>query len=936
MTTTAINQLYLKLDETTERSIYSATEIDLGYAAARDKNNTISADTIRISGEISISAKAVKLYCRHLICSGGALINTSGHNARNSFSPGMPPQQPDSPGRNGLDGKAADDGGDAGNVTILAEKITGNLRIRAVGGNGGRGQDGEDGCEGEPGTPGSSDVPAVEVEAYDSSSIPEYAIHACDAPPGGKGGNGGRAGMSGKGGNGGRVRVNTKVPLTLGQVSIAANAGSPGPLAKPGNIGLGGRSTTPGRQEVKICENIPSGRYGNDKRVCEFSHWVYGRQLRRGTDGDYFPAIPPGPSISPAPNTDSLSGAELAAGFNNLLLDMLCWKVEDDYRQSGGIVDSEFITRLNFLIEVCNADLAPNAGKKTVLAKVYALKRKAEMNLDYYGYSLEDAPLLSYETYANLIGRDLISQLGRVEDHYHLALDKSQSAEKRRQEITQAINEAELIGTQLATTIETNIESAQYLNKKIKGLEEAVSQARYVLELAHHELERAVKDGSGQGCDLGRILTAAMVIYASYQTGAAAFGGMSGAFDTIVTNLIFDDSLKKLFQNREGYHAQYKSIQGGYNSIQDSMSKIGAELDALGPQPPQPLPSLAMEKGHFDQVAAQFAQFAAAAGYKNAGYAFLRSVEARNQSVVDYNAALLRLLELQARLFANKDAVNALRTQLSAGYNPELALIFNLLTRIYRDTMTFVGSCVHAERKALAYATNEPVMAPISELSTATLVDTHAKTTTAWLAAKNRFKKRKTREFVLDLFDFIDKPKSDSIADSLSSANAGASKDESEPDSLARFKNTGELVFFIRRDHEKYAYKFKNMPGLRLMNIELLLQGVVVRPDAPFTGGEIYWKLKQGGREEVYRPDGSMVNFRHMPVSVGGSLMVDGSPGTTDPGFTEDELYFGLSPFASWHLSIIDFSYFNFSNLKGAQLKVKGSYVEETNVEATN
>jgi hypothetical protein len=919
--TTAVNQLYHRYDDATGRYIISAVGdvenyVDLKEALARDRATFIYADTIKLTGAVSSSAHGVTLYCRRFIAGPGAIIDTSGINGAPSYPAGLPPHQGGVPGQSGNDGKPGGSGKKAGPVTIYAQQISGKLQIKATGGDGGRGEDGEDGFTGEQGPRGEI-LPDQEYEAEDNRPDVD---ERCHGKKGGTGGNGGRAGLSGKGGDGGDVLVAARTALAAGQVTVVNTGGKAGDTAKPGKRGEGGPGGSRGSHWIKACTTITNGR---THRSCTRVAELFGREGKQGDPGESFDAVPVQAGRDGEPKTPvrALAAAEFAPSFKGVFVEMLCWSVEDDYRKSGGVVDEAFAARLNFLIEICEADPAPGAEKGSVLAKAYALRRKHEIGLDFYGYSIEDAPLLSYETYADFIGESLFTQLETVERNYRSVFDVAQDADQKRKAIKDAVDDAKKTIRQLSDTRDAAIVMAQESSANVAKIQASVDQARRVLEGAKTELERAILTGSGQSCDLGNVLTAALAIYAAYQTGVGAFGKVTGAWDKIVTTLAFDDTLKKLFDDRAVFQKELKVMEGGFNGVQDAMNKIGAEVNALGPQQ-RNLPNLVLQKQHFDKIAAQFAGFAAAAGYREAGYAYLKAVEARNQAIVDYNAAVLRVLQLQAQVIAAKHALDALETKLTAEYDPADAMIFALLTRIYRETLSFAGAFVHAERKALAYALNTPAIAPLSELNASTLVYARMQTMGAWKAAKEKFKvRRRAQNIVIDLRDFSHEP---------AERPPDAPPDWKPPaDAWENFKATGNLVFFLRREHPKYSRPFKRLPGLRFERVELLLEGVTAKPGAAFQDGQLYWFLRQSGQEEVYRADGTMVRFRHNSVRVDGSLALGGGAPLIEPSFIEDGRYFGLSPFSGWHLTIDEFDQFDFSNLSGAQLRFGGSYVQD-------
>ena len=947
--TAAINQLFHSENAHGSRVIRSALEINLLEVLSRDQPTVVYADQIRVRGSISSAGHSITLYCRQLLVDNGATIDTSGSNGRTE--PGFRKITPDVPGAHGESGSNGDDGSAAGAVTIIAKEIIGLLVIRAVGGNGGRGQDGGHGRDGQPGTNG-VDAGRVDVK---NSPIPNAADSRCDAGPCGRGGDAGPPGKSGDGGPGAVVLVKTFVPVATGHLTVKNVGGKPGETPSPGDRGLAGPPGTPGKQDIYYCtmhaepnpreprprepnmqsdqesrtcpiimpvecltmENLVSPKNVSTPLTirweCEYLKTLTGKGSGPRNHGSQASAVAAGAGADG--NTDwlkRLSPADLAKSFQGTIIEMLCWATEDDYRQRGGILNQELGGRLEFLFEICNFDPSPDSLKQEILARVFNLKRKAELGLDLYGYSLEDAPLLSYETYSSHIAADLFAQLALIENAYNSALDRQLTTEKRREAIQRSIANAEMMGTLLAVTYQDCLRITQNLSSSVSVLEDQMKQSRAALEAHRDALDAAIKRcAKSDSCNLVSILTAAATIYATIQTGGAAFASMTGAMTNIGKYFVVHETLKDLWANKSVLERDLKTIGEGYGKFEDSVKKIGVEVQALNPNHKN-LPSLQMQKDHFDSIAREFIEFPEAAAYRDTGYAFLRAVEGRNQAVIDFNAALLRLLDFQAKIFANQRIVETMRSKLTGLFNPEQSLVFALMTRIYRDSLSFAGVYVHAERKALGYMLNEPVRVSLSELNASTISFARQETTRAWANAKEAFKVKRE------------------IARGLLTIHLSDFSDGKSSNSWSLLKSEGKLMFALRRNHDNYLHRFKNLPGLRVTGLELQLEGVTLKPGNQLPSGEdqIFWDMSQDGHEQVFRADGMMVQFRHLPIKISGSSSISGGLPLIGQDFSEIGLYAGVSPFARWEIKFRDFDQFDFSGLKDANLKISGYFTQ--------
>jgi hypothetical protein len=186
--------------------IYCASaSLDPSQLVDPNKDLSIFAETLTIQGAIALPGRKVTIHARTII-SNNASISVSGTDGNDS-NPGKRADDgpsgavPGAAGERGKNGGDAQAGGIAGDLTIVAGTISGNLSIFANGGHGGRGQDGGNGGVGALGLDGSSG----------------NADGRCgDGGSGHRGGDGGAAGIGGRGGGGGnagRVVVRTLDPI---------------------------------------------------------------------------------------------------------------------------------------------------------------------------------------------------------------------------------------------------------------------------------------------------------------------------------------------------------------------------------------------------------------------------------------------------------------------------------------------------------------------------------------------------------------------------------------------------------------------------------------------------------------------------------------------------------------------------------------------------
>lgn len=108
------------------------TQKDLGYEppAPGDRRTSapldiaVHADTVRLSTPLVLPGRRLTVVARTLVLAPGASVDVSGAEAATTFAPGDLPRQPDmSPAAAGAAGADAAAGGDAGAVTLVAERV---------------------------------------------------------------------------------------------------------------------------------------------------------------------------------------------------------------------------------------------------------------------------------------------------------------------------------------------------------------------------------------------------------------------------------------------------------------------------------------------------------------------------------------------------------------------------------------------------------------------------------------------------------------------------------------------------------------------------------------------------------------------------------------------------------------------------------------------
>jgi hypothetical protein len=894
-------------------------EVRAGDHVQLDRATVICADRIVVSGVVRTHGCGLTLVARELHFEAGAALDTSGRPSTVDFSTVGPPATPSGYGRSGLSGMSGGHGESAGGILVIAQRITGPARFLARGGNGGTPQNGGSGRDGQPGANGSDSG----VEDWtDSGSPPTPPI--IHGGPGGDGGDAGMPGARGRGGDGGTVTIRTLEPLAKPAVMQTEHGrhGAPGRRGAPGGRGPGGK---PGIFRYRYCQRVAVGpdAVGNDLEIGSYLE-CGDVQKEEGNEGDWGDAgrtfdqtvaeLQKEPIASNGNQAETvLPQPQFARQVPAELVEMLAWEVEDAYRRSGGLVTPEIAARLQFLLAACVDDPQPGPVKAEVEARVHLLCRKIALGLDYYGYSLIDVPILSFETYSQQVGTDLLQNLNALET----ATERYEQAKGQREAYIAAARSA-VAGarpnlTAFGQQLDLAIHQSQALADDIPQCEAQVIRCIATLEQARDALNDAISARSGhKDCNLQSVILAAVSIYVIVQSAgaaSAALGKVGGSLAKIKGFFDANNTLKKLWDNKKVLDNALKELGEIKDTVQDSINKIRDNVSKLTPSPTQ-LPSFQMEKAQFDKVASQFADYPQAAAYREAGYAFLQAVAARNQAIVDFNASLLRVSELQLALMAMQRIVDGVESRLKQAANPGFDHIYRMMRTLYADALSNTAASVHRERKALGYSLNKPMRLEISELNASTIGTAHAQTMREWQRQREQFNPRLTLnapKMELNVFDLID-------GDGCVAWEA--------------FKQTGKLEFVIRIDHPKLGYKFRNMPALRLTGIQFVIEGARFRSNAPVPPGEdqLFWDVTLNGLEDALDKAGNRLQFRHKPLTIPGACSTGGMPGgqIIFSEFGNEGVYAGFSPFTHWQLAFRTPEYLDFSDVTKLRLFLGG------------
>ena len=282
----------------------------------------LAVDVLELDGLISFPGRSLDIRARQVVVTGDApaVIDVSGLAAEPSYAPDGSDAATSGTASslNGESGAAGGPGNDAGDVTIVAGEIVGQLVVRADGSDGGNGQRGGNGAR--PTRPDGEDAAWIDRNKPEKGSrfgggklqggLWWVAVaHGQPGPPAETGGSAGAAGPGGAGGDGGQVVValagsiaDVGASATGGAAGLTAADAQPGPPSAPGR---GGRNRLYYQQYAAF-----NAARGNDWVGSTYGEFPYYKRKYKLANANRNSTTKAGPGSVPARPPDAVAGQD--------------------------------------------------------------------------------------------------------------------------------------------------------------------------------------------------------------------------------------------------------------------------------------------------------------------------------------------------------------------------------------------------------------------------------------------------------------------------------------------------------------------------------------------------------------------------------------------------------------------------------------------------
>lgn len=914
-----------------ERNVVSVAPLRLSDVISGAVNTTIEADVIIVDKPIEASGFSLKLRCRILQFLDNSSIASNGSSGLPSYSPNIKPLGPQDPGSIGADGLSGGDGKAGGSIEICCDYFTGHAILTSIGGNGGRGQDGGDGLRGMKGPLGQK------IIIMKNDSHPHISAYS-----GGSGTPGGAVGLPGTNGLGGPkgsiIFKCLRKPKSNFDAKIGS--GSTGENANSGSLGIGGDGGDPGslhqiyyEAAIPVFDINSLDKEDNLSAQLLIQAWsgadstnIFSLKFRdpppqkvvekigdgnsgeKGLDGSLRAQEVAARQIFTTSVIEEIdleitSAIEIGPLFSESFLEMQISSLEDEFRLSGLEVSEVYWERLNFYLSL--TEKSSNSIVSSFFSRLCSMARKIQLGLDFFGYSKEYVPLLAMATYKDLLDNIIIDQVRFIEQQHNYFIDKLESKEDQLIILKRVVDSTRgqlITYTSLKSPLESDIIK---LLASITGMNASVNDAYQQLLVGKSQLDDAFKRKTSNGCDFVQTLAISAVLVAGVvATGGSALaiaGGTSKFVEIWNKNnasastlwdskMLLQESLKSISADINGFADGIKAVQGAYESLTSS-------------QKTQNLPALTIERDKFDKIAKDFADLPEAAEYKKLGYAYLDRVESRNKAVLDYNAQLVRLIELIHLIDATKAMEKVAESTIMGSTDISAPIVFTRLKRIRRASLDLAAQLIHAQEKAMAYLFCTHATPKVSARNALEIEAAHAAVTSSWIRAKESYKPIKTLKpgaFRIQLKRFA------------------ADQDWKRFTSLKSGNRPLQLSINVR-DIETNS-PLLNLPGLRITGARLIFDGIQLQVD-----DVINWVMYQDGRETLITPDGETIRYAKLPARLQGFIS---ESDVVDSDNSENGIYSGLSIFSTWRLVISESTRkIDYNSLKDLVLAIDGYYM---------
>jgi hypothetical protein len=827
----------------------AGTLIVIGVAVTLDAtladptaNLTIHAEELTINGTVVLPGKNVEIHARRIVVAGGSTLDVSG-----LMGQGWPAGfrvDGGSPGANGQAGDSGQPGGSAGSIAIYAESMSGKLVAVANGGAGGRGRDGGNGAEGALGQSGTSHL-------CSNDDIGGGGLGKI----GGTGGDAGIGGAGGIGGDGGSCAVRFLDETSLNTITCTALGGLPGAGGTSGRPGIGGQGGSGG-----MGSEWDSSKLG---QTCVQIPIQPGAQGPPGVAGSTVGTV--APSVSGNVGTTLIQKAlasDIAASSDISHLQMLSHRADILYLSGQYASAADSLT----WIEKLTREQAPSTAVADEWNSLNQLSRgklsQLGAGLDFYGLPKNNVPLVNFQTLDAPIAA-MIATGEQIEQQY-AAFRKVDSDEKTRLDAIQALLSASQDSLNAIDDDLTVLgQSINEVEDTLAKLADALQSEQLALQADSSAFQQAVvrQLGSGKCTFLEAISFAATMV-----SLATSWESDLEAIVSAAMTVPPADPQANLVTNIQTATNDINDLRVKFSNIKDSVANFSNSA------------KIAMAQADVDALLGSYSNLPEALAYKAELDAFFSTCLTRSQKAIEFTGLTLRLKILMAQRSAKAQEAIRLQALLHENPDPALPAYVSFLAKLVSESKRRIVLGLYEEHRAYQY----------------------------WSLTDTPFSLQSYDSIVLKALH--DKMQADAMTAQIERNRAPESFGDKEPivivlsaqrypSAFAQFLKTNTLNFSIPFDEPEFR---RGVFGISLSQVAISVVGLVTDDSKASV------RLEHHGRARFLNQALAQIVFSHAPRRT--QFIYDLKTG--DPisdlanNLGQDHTYAGLSPFASWTLSV--------------------------------
>jgi hypothetical protein len=825
-----------------------------------NKDLLVFGDIVYLSNNLVLPGRRVRIHARKVIFNRFA-FDTSGSNgsdAQNSrATDGI------TPAGSGSAGASGGTGGKGGDILILAEEVTGGVKLTANGGDGGRGEPGGFGGLGAQGAAGADNHGNAEASPCGSGQ---------QGQRGGTGGIGGNGGAGGPGGNSGTIQIKSirSIPSENSQFLAVGGAGGQG-----GTPGRGGSGGTGGIGGINTERREHHGTHGGDS-------WSYCANAGRAPDGASGVEGNAGQTGSNAVRGTSTIGnasemsqhltalsdyGEIArnASINQLLL--ILHAAELDYLNNNSEALTERLGWLQNLLardEACSTSWSPSsipnvAEIRSLRGRVTTLVAQLQAGLDFYGLPSDYVPLVALDLYKDTV-KQILQNATEVETLFFKYQDLKNSQDERLSALDRALHAAKDNLSTLTSEMQRIEQTSNDTQNAVADLSTQLQEQYTSLIKANDAFKHAVS--SRASCDLLGTLqfvgTIVPVVAGAYQNVAALVvqAQKLGTSDTQLHDIV---TTVKTATNA------LESMKTAFNDVRPLVA-VNANSAKI-----------AMAEEDVDTVVKPYLDMPEAQNYKAQAHLYVETAKTRNSKQMEYTSLALEAESERTKISQQVEEIARTEARKAETNNPDAIEAVVFMGKLLTETKQRAIRALYKERKSFEYWSLTRTKFTVQDQDVSRLVATHNDLLSDELQAREDRNR----------------------ADQIFTAAVVVIAPEDDPERFATFKRTGRLTFEITSEHPSFAHGYS---AVTVSEVSLSIPGAETKE------GALTAYLTHSGRSTFLSPAKQSFRFSHARrvTNLTFSLLDPAkviTPTKNNLGGEAGE-YAYISPFAVWTISI--------------------------------